>query len=228
MNIASPARLRAVLVGNGLLRVANAAGGALVGFYLAALAKEGGGMDATLLGGLGAVVNGTELIAAVPVGLLSDRYSPRTILVIGCVLGALATQLFGLTSLIAIFFLSRALEGVASAAGGPALLAHLTDATEGAPEQRGRVMGLYELALLAGLALGTLVGGDLWARAGTGAALRAAPGLCSAVAGHRRWSAPCHRWHRLRRGPCSASRGCCRAPTARRSGSSRWCHVRPT
>ena len=169
MHNPSPARLRVVLLGNGLLRVANAASGALIGFYLAALANEGRGTDAALVGALGVVANGAELAAAVPVGALSDRFSPRVLMVGGCLLGAGATQLFGISSVIPVFFLSRTLEGIASAAGGPPLLAHLTDVTAGAPQQRGRVMGQYELALLAGLALGGLLGGDLWGRAGTGA-----------------------------------------------------------
>lgn len=43
-------RLIAVLIANGLLRVANSAGGALAGFYLAHLARQGKPVDATILG----------------------------------------------------------------------------------------------------------------------------------------------------------------------------------
>lgn len=169
MLLNKPFSLQTVLLGNGLLRVANAASGALIGFYLAALASQGRAADAALVGALGVVANGAELVAAVPIGILSDRVSPRVLLVGGCILGGVASQLFGISSVIGIFFLSRFLEGVASAAGGPPLLAYLTDVTADTPQRRGRVMGWYELALLAGLALGGLVGGDLWSRAATGA-----------------------------------------------------------
>ena len=155
-------RLTAVLVGNGLLRIANSASGALVGFYLAHLALQGQLIDAALVGGLGVVSNGVELVGAIPLGALSDRLSPRVLLVGGTLAGAVATQLFGISGLVLIFYVSRALEGVAAAAISPAILAYLTDVTKRQPAIRSRVMALFELSLLVGLALGTLVGGVVW------------------------------------------------------------------
>lgn len=155
-------RLTAVLIGNGLLRVANAAGGALIGFYLADLAAQGQGVDAALVGALGVTISAAELAAALPLGMLADRIAPRILLLAGALLGAVATQLFGISGLVAIFFLSRALEGIASATSGPPLLAYLAGVTQTQPSLRGRVMSFYELALLAGLAFGGLVGGVLW------------------------------------------------------------------
>ena len=157
-----PRRLMLVLIANGLLRVANSASGALIGFYLARLAISGRGVDAALLGVLGLVVNLAELSAAVPFGLLADRFSPRLLLVGSGLLGAVATQLFGMSGVVAIFLLSRTMEGIAAGASGPLLLAHFSDITQDAPLLRGRVMGVFELSVLAGLALGSLVGGVLW------------------------------------------------------------------
>ena len=151
-----------VLIANGLLRVANAAGGALIGFYLASLAKAGGHTDAALVGNLGAVTSGAELLMALPMGTLADRYAPRMLLMGGALLGGLATQIFGISHLIALFLLSRVLEDIAAAAGTSPLLAHLADATRSRSAFRSKVMGGYELSLLAGLALGALVGGTLW------------------------------------------------------------------
>ena len=54
------------------------------------------------------------------------------------------------------------MEGISAGASGPPLLAHLADITQDAPLLRGRVMGVFELSVLAGLALGGLVGGVLW------------------------------------------------------------------
>lgn len=155
-------RLVGVLLANGLLRVASASGGALVGFYLAALARRGLPVDPTLVGTIGVVSNVAELAVAVPMGMLADRYSPRRMLVWSTLVGALATQLFSIGGVVAIFLLSRSLESMAAVAGGPALLAHLSDVTRHNHALRGRVMGYYEISLLAGLALGTLVGGTLW------------------------------------------------------------------
>ncbi len=150
-----------VLVANGLLRSAS---GALVGFYLAFLARQGEAVDPALVGTIGVVANVAELVGAVPLGMLADRYTPRTVLVWSTLIGAFAVQLLGINGAIAVFFVSRSLESVASVAGGPAILAHLSDMTRHNHAARGRVMGYYELSLLAGLALGSLLGGALWDR----------------------------------------------------------------
>jgi MFS family permease len=75
------ARLVMVLVANGLLRSASGASGALVGFYLAFLARQGEAVDPALVGTIGVVANVAELVGAVPLGMLADRYTPRTVLV---------------------------------------------------------------------------------------------------------------------------------------------------
>ncbi len=82
----------------------------------------------------------------------------------GSLLGAGATQLFGLTGLVSvsISFVSRGLEGIGAAAVAPPLLAHLTDVTDHDPGLRAKVMTYFELSLLAGLALGGLLAGQLW------------------------------------------------------------------
>ncbi len=151
-----------MLVGNGLLRIANAGGGALVGFYLADMARHGAPVGAGLVGTLGAVASGAELVGALPMGVLVDRFAPRSVLVAGALLGAVATQLFGLTRVVPIFLLSRALEGIAAASSTSPLLAHLADASRPDRALRSRVMSFFELSLLAGMALGALVGGTLW------------------------------------------------------------------
>jgi predicted MFS family arabinose efflux permease len=51
----------------------------------------------------------------------------------------------------------------------PPLLAHLTDATDRNPTLRARVMSYFELSLLAGFALGGLLGSELWRVAHRGA-----------------------------------------------------------
>jgi MFS family permease len=80
----------------------------------------------------------------------------------GALLGAIATQLFGISGTAGIFFLSRTMEGLGAAAGTPSILAHLTDVTDGNPPLRARVMSYFELSLLAGLALGGLLAGEAW------------------------------------------------------------------
>ena len=155
-------QLALVILGNALMRIAANASAVLVGLYLADLANHGFRVTAALAGTLGAVSFGAELIGAVPLGLASDAIAPRALMTGGALLGALATQLFGISSWTGIFFMSRTLEGVGAAGVAPSLLAHLTDVTDGNPSLRARVMSFFELSLLAGLALGGLIAAQMW------------------------------------------------------------------
>jgi len=163
----STARLTLALAGNALQRIASGASAVLIGLYLADLANHGATIGAAMVGTLGAVSFAAELAGAVPLGIASDAVAPRALMVAGSLLGAVAAQLFGMTGLVSIFFLSRAMEGLGAAAVTPPLLAHLTDVTDQNAGLRAKAMSYFELSLLAGLALGGLAGGELWRRAGT-------------------------------------------------------------
>jgi MFS family permease len=162
-------QLSVVLFGYGLVRIAGAASGVLVGLYVAELANPRAHMGAALVGLLGAVAYAAELLSALPLGIAADHLSRRVLISGGALLGAAATQLFGLTGQIFIFFLSRSLEGIAAAAIAPALLAHLTDVTAGDRALRARVLSYFELSLLGGLGVGGLLAGLLWERLRSGA-----------------------------------------------------------
>jgi predicted MFS family arabinose efflux permease len=162
-------RLPIVIVANALLRIAGGASGILVGLFLSDAANRGASIDAALVGILGAVSFTAELFASVPMGILSDAIAPRTLMTAGALLGSAATQLFGMTGRAGVFFVSRGLEGLGVAAAGPALLAHLTDATDGLPALRARVMSFFELSFLAGIAIGGVTGGQLWRMLNTNA-----------------------------------------------------------
>jgi predicted MFS family arabinose efflux permease len=162
-------RLPIVIIANALLRIAGGASGILVGLYLSAAANRGMPVDAALVGVLGAVSFGAELLASLPMGMLSDALATRGLMTAGALLGAAATQLFGITGRTGIFFLSRTLEGLGIAANGPALLSHLTDTTNGFPALRVRAMSFYELSFLVGLAAGGVTGSQLWRMLNTSA-----------------------------------------------------------
>ena len=176
-------RLPILLLGNALMRTAGGASGVMVGLLLAEMAERGAPVNTALVGTLGAVSFAAEVVGALPMGLLSDALAPRVLMAGGAVAGAVATQMFGMSASSGIFFLSRATEGVGAAAGVPPLLAHLTDATDRDPALRARVMSYFELSLLAGLALGGLLGSQLWRIAHQGAftALAVIYLLCSAL-----------------------------------------------
>jgi MFS family permease len=158
-----------VLLGYGLVRIAGAASGVLVGLYISTLANNGAPIGAALVGTLGAVSYAAELIGAFPLGVAADHISRRALVVGGSLLGAAATQLFGMSGHVSVFFLSRALEGTAAIAIAPALLAHLAQVTAGNRLQRARVMSYFELSLLGGLGIGGLIAALLWDRLESGA-----------------------------------------------------------
>jgi MFS family permease len=157
-------QLSLVLLGYGLVRIAGAASGVLVGLYIAGLSNHRVAVGAALVGTLSAVSYAAEVIGAFPLGVAADYISRRALMAGGALLGALATQLFGMSGHVSIFFLSRTLEGTATAAVAPALLARLTDITDGNRPLRARAMSYFELSLLGGLGVGGLLAGYLWDR----------------------------------------------------------------
>ena len=162
------ANLAWVILAHALLRIASGTSGILIGLYLASLNNHGAHLSVGLVGTLSAVSFTAELFASIPMGVASDSLQPRWLMTGGAIVGAIAAFLAasGSTS---TFFLSRLLEGVGVAAIVPALLAYLTDATEGRPALRVRVMSYFELTLLAGLALGGIVAGQLFRILNSGA-----------------------------------------------------------
>src|SRR5258708_4152028 len=156
------ANLSWVISAHALLRIASGTSGILIGLYLASLNNHGAHLSAGLVGTLSAVSFAAELFASIPMGLASDAMQPRWLMTGGAVVGAIAVFLFAVSGSTSIFFLSRLLEGIGVAAIVPALLAYLTDATEGRPTLRVRAMSYFELTLLAGLALGGIVAAQLF------------------------------------------------------------------
>src|SRR5260370_18622794 len=90
-------RLTLVIFGNALQRIAAGTSGVLVGLYLADLANHRFPIGAALVGTLGAMSFGTELIGAVPMGIASDSIAPRALMTVVSFLAALVTQLFGMS-----------------------------------------------------------------------------------------------------------------------------------
>src|SRR3954449_12011771 len=117
------------------------------------------------------------------VGWLGDRYHRRGLLAFGVALWSLATVGTAFSHNFREMFFWRGLLGVGEASYGviaPALLADLFPTKD-----RGRVMGVYYLALPLGGALGYAIGGLIGSRWGWPSAFLVVglPGLLAAVAG---------------------------------------------
>jgi len=161
-------RLSFVIAANAVLRIAGGASGVLVGVYVADLANRGLPIDAAVVGVLSATSFGAELAGAIPMGVIADAVTSRSLMTGGALVAAVATMLFGWSHYVSVFLVSRALEGLAAAASVPALLAHVVDETADDADLRARAMSYFELSLLAGLAIGGVIGSQLWGRLGSG------------------------------------------------------------
>ncbi|MFH8933359.1 MFS transporter [Streptomyces griseosporeus] len=113
-------------------------------------------------------------------GLLSDRVGRRRTLLAGTALFLLANAAAALSTGLALLIVSRALAGLAAAAAGPAIWAHIA---ETAPERvRGRALGLGMALFSCGQVVGVPLGGLLAGATGWRSAFLAlAVGTAAAV-----------------------------------------------
>ncbi|QKW05896.1 MFS transporter [Streptomyces sp. NA04227] len=119
-------------------------------------------------------------IAAPFLGLLSDRVGRRRALLAGTVLFAVANATAAVSTGLTLLIVSRALAGLAAAAAGPAIWAHIA---ETAPEEvRGRALGLGMALFSSGQVIGVPLGALLAEVAGWRSAFLAlAIGTAAAV-----------------------------------------------
>jgi len=120
-------------------------------------------------------------LAAVVLGVLADRWARKRVIAIGVAVWSLATLGFGLAGSYLALALTRVGLGIGSGAYGPVGLALLSDAFP--DKQRGRVVALHDVGLMAGAALGYILGGVLGDRFGWRAPFLVAglPGMVLAV-----------------------------------------------
>ncbi|MFD9409339.1 MFS transporter [Streptomyces sp. NPDC059989] len=104
-------------------------------------------------------------------GLVSDRVGRRRTLVVGSVLFLLSNVAAALSDGLTLLIVSRALAGVAAAAAGPAIWAHISETTE--DTVRGRALGLGMAFFSCGQVLGVPLGSFLAGAAGWRAAFLA-------------------------------------------------------
>jgi len=103
-----------------------------------------------------------ELLGALVLGGLSDRYGRKPFIVLGPLFGAVAVQITALTTSLAVLVFTRLLEGLSTATSSPATLAYIADITTDDPRLRARLVGFFEVVTIGGVAAGFSLGGWLW------------------------------------------------------------------
>lgn len=153
--------LIAALIAIFVLRTASGAMGVLVSLYLRAL-----GVSGTVAGLFSAAFYAVELLAAPVFGAWSDRYGRKWFMMLGPIFGGIAVLITAFTSNIPILLFTRLLEGLSAGSSVPSTLSYISDASDRSVRLRGRVVSLFEIATIGGVALGGVVAGVLWDRFG--------------------------------------------------------------
>jgi MFS family permease len=110
-----------------------------------------------------------ELVLSPLFGVLSDRLGHHRVMQFGPVFGAVAVVITGLTTDLFLLGGTRLLEGASTAASVPSILGFIAAATANDEHLRGQVAARFEAATIAGLGVGLVAAGLLWALIGPGA-----------------------------------------------------------
>src|SRR6202521_843756 len=132
------------------------------------------GASLGLLGLITAVLGLTRLVAALPVGMLSDRLDRKTVLVGGMVMFAVSFVLFALVPSAGWLAVPRVLMAIGMVSTFPLGIAYIGDVVE--TRDRGAAIGVYTAAMGSGFAVGPLVGSWVGSVAGYPAAY-----VCGAI-----------------------------------------------
>jgi MFS transporter, DHA1 family, multidrug resistance protein len=122
------------------------------------------GASLGLLGLITATLGLGRLVAALPVGMLSDRLDRKSVLVAGMVIFAVAFVVYAIAPNAEWLTLPRFLQAIAMVATFPLGVAYIGDVVE--ERDRGAAIGVYTAAMGSGFAVGPLIGSSFAAEWG--------------------------------------------------------------
>ncbi len=159
--------LIAVVIGTLILRLSSQTMGQMLQYYLTAINDNYFPISYTMQAFITASFFIPELLGSPILGAMSDRHGRKLFILLGPILGALAVVITSLTTAIWLLVFTRLLEGLSTASSVPSTLGYISEATVGRPKLRARVMGLFEITLVGGIAIGAVAAGYLWKFFGT-------------------------------------------------------------
>jgi MFS family permease len=154
--------LAAVIAGSLVLRVAAQTMSQMLQFYFARINSEYQPLSHTTTGLITASFFITELLGSPIFGAMSDRLGRKRFIILGPLFGAAAVQIPAMSYALWLLVISRLLAGLSTASSIPATLGYISEATIGRPGLRARIMGLFEITFVGGVAAGAVLGGYLW------------------------------------------------------------------
>ena len=122
------------------------------------------GASLGLLGVLTAMLGLGRLLSALPIGMLSDRFDRKRVLIGGMAMFAVSFAAFAIAPSAGWLALPRLLQAVAMVATFPLGVAYIGDVVE--PRDRAAAIGVYTAAMGSGFAVGPLIGSWVGATAG--------------------------------------------------------------
>lgn len=152
----------ACVLGTLILRSASAVAGSTIQFYFGYIDRNLYPLSDTMRGFALALFFLPELIGSPILGAWSDRRGRKFFMALGALLGVLGTQITAMTTNFEILTLARLLGGLSTASAFPATLGYLSAITSHSEPLRARVLGLFQIATLAGTIVGIFFGGRLW------------------------------------------------------------------
>jgi len=114
------------------------------------------GENSLLVGLIGSTMFTAFTIASFPVGALTDRLGPKTVLIAGLVVYGVAILAFAFIRVTWLFFVVRAIEGVGASAISVATETMINRLSK--PDERARRMSYYALSIGIGWAAGPIAG----------------------------------------------------------------------
>ena len=100
-------------------------------------------------------------VAGLPLGVLADRMSRRTLLAAGVAVWSVGTLRCGLAPSFAVLFAARIVVGLGEAVLSPAAISLISDGFP--PRQRGAAVGVYFTGIAIGIGGAILIGGEVLA-----------------------------------------------------------------
>jgi MFS family permease len=157
----------AVVMGTFTLRLATGVTGTMLIYYYAQMPQYGGAVvQPWEVGLLGALFYAAELVGSPIFGVLSDRLGHRRVMLVGPAFGVVAVIITAFTISLPVIGLTRLLEGGSTAASVPSILGFIAFATAADELRRGKAVARFEAATLAGLLVGMVIAGPLFALLG--------------------------------------------------------------